>query len=107
VPDVTRNLWLLHLAYQKRYTRGMNVISIFIAGLYPMTNHALWAVLLFCVVPCLGTLPFMVLGFAERFAKVPPDVEARAKYQGVHRKRLEYRHHWVERIWVAEHGCLK
>ena len=108
--DTSRNLIKLSKQYEKTYTRGTQMVQLLCAGLYPMSKASTWTVVFFCVIPSVVALSFMLLGTVERFADVPLDVAERARALGVARKRLEFRHRWVERVWVAEdeawHGHL-
>jgi len=105
-PDKSRDLYPLLRTYEERYRRGGTMIELFICGLIPLGHPTFWSVTMLCVLPCCVALPFMVLSTAERFLRVPSDVEARAHHLGVFRKRIEPRCDWVGRLLLREDQLL-
>jgi hypothetical protein len=99
--DNSRDLWPLRNAYEKRWRNGCDMLSILCAGLIPSTLGVIgWLIL--SAVPVIVSSYFVLRGLWERRAPLPPDVIARGVAAGLHRKRSERRHDFVDRLILVE-----
>ena len=100
--DLFHDLWVLRVRSERTSSRGASFLPLFCAGLIPLSHPSLFSVVALCIFPIAVALPFIVLGFAERFAPIPADLRAAAERRGLRRRFLEPRHKWLDRIYVAE-----